>query len=74
MHESLQATLKESKENETKIKKELETKHAQAMVEMKEKLKTSDGRVKTLASKLKSAEAEAKAIDKIVFRKKCYVL
>ncbi|KAK1683058.1 hypothetical protein QYE76_043906 [Lolium multiflorum] len=34
---------------------------------MKEKLKTSDERVKTLASKLKSAEAEAKDIDNIIF-------
>ncbi|KAK1617664.1 hypothetical protein QYE76_023181 [Lolium multiflorum] len=68
VHESLQATLEESQENDTKIKKELETKHAQAMMEMKEKLKTSDDRVKTLASKLKSSEAEAQAIDKIIFR------
>jgi ATP phosphoribosyltransferase regulatory subunit HisZ len=74
VHESLQATLKESQKNETKIKKELETNHAQAMTEMKEKLKTSDDRVRTLASKLKSSEAKAKAIDKIIFRKKCYVL
>jgi uncharacterized coiled-coil protein SlyX len=38
-HESLQATLKESQLNETKPKKELETKHEQAMSELREKLK-----------------------------------
>jgi uncharacterized protein YlxW (UPF0749 family) len=73
-HESLQATLKESQLNETKPKKEMETKHEQAMSELREKLKTSENRVKTLASKLKSSEAEVVAIDKIIFRKKCYVL
>jgi hypothetical protein len=74
VHESLQAALKESQENEIKIKKELETKHDQAMTEMKEKLKAIDDRVRTLASKLKSSEAKAKAIEKIIFRKKCSVL
>ncbi|KAK1619079.1 hypothetical protein QYE76_024596 [Lolium multiflorum] len=72
-HESLQATFKESQLNETKLKKEPETKHEQAMSELKEKLKTSDNRVKTLASKLKSSKAEVVAIDKIIFRKKCFV-
>ncbi|KAK1619083.1 hypothetical protein QYE76_024600 [Lolium multiflorum] len=66
-HESLQATFKESQLNETKLKKEPETKHEQAMSELKEKLKTSDNRVKTLASKLKSSKAEVVAIDKIIF-------
>jgi uncharacterized protein (UPF0305 family) len=70
---NLQATLKESQLNEIKLKNELETKHEQDMSELREKLKTSDNRVKTLASKLKSSEAEAAAIDKIIFRKKCFV-
>lgn len=66
-HESLQASLNESYENETKMKKELEDKHAKEMSEMAEKLKDSYKRVKTLASKLKAAEAEATNIDKIIF-------
>jgi DNA repair exonuclease SbcCD ATPase subunit len=69
-HECLQASLKESHLNDTKLKKELEIKHEQAMSEMVEKLKTNDNRFKTLAAKLKSSEAEAVAIDNIIFRKK----
>ncbi|KAK1680062.1 hypothetical protein QYE76_040910 [Lolium multiflorum] len=68
-HESLQQSLKESQERETKMKKELEDKHAQAMTEMAEKLKTSNNRVKTPASKLKTAEAEATDIDELIFHK-----
>ncbi|KAK1692029.1 hypothetical protein QYE76_008726 [Lolium multiflorum] len=56
-HESLQTSLKEFYENETKMKKELEDKHAKEMSEMAEKLKDSNRRVKILASKLKAAEA-----------------
>ncbi|KAK1647490.1 hypothetical protein QYE76_065295 [Lolium multiflorum] len=66
-HESLQGALKESHENETKLKKDLEDKHAQEMSEMAEKLKTSNNRVKTLATKLKAAEMEAADIDKMIF-------
>jgi hypothetical protein len=51
------------------MKKELEDKHAKEMSEMAEKLKASNKRVKTLASKLKAIEAEATDIDKIIFRK-----
>jgi septal ring factor EnvC (AmiA/AmiB activator) len=68
-HESLQQSLKESHEDEYKLKKELEDKHAQEMSEMAEKLKNSNNRVKTLASKLKVVEAEATNIDKMIFRK-----
>ncbi|KAK1666893.1 hypothetical protein QYE76_055052 [Lolium multiflorum] len=60
-------SLKESHENETKLKKELEDKHAQEMSEMAEKLKNSNNRVKTLASKLKAAEAKATDVDKMIF-------
>ncbi|KAK1666404.1 hypothetical protein QYE76_054563 [Lolium multiflorum] len=66
-HESLQQSLKESHENETKLKTELEDKHAQEMSEMAEKLKNSNNIVKTLASKLKAAEVEATNIDKLIF-------
>jgi phage host-nuclease inhibitor protein Gam len=68
-HESLQASLKEYYENETKMKKELEDKHAKEMSEMTEKLKDSTKRFKTLASKLTAAEAEATDIDQMIFRK-----
>jgi Fe2+ transport system protein B len=68
-HESLQKFLKESHENETKLKKDLQDKHAQEMSEMAEKLKNSNSRVKTLPSKLKAAEAEATDVDKMIFRK-----
>nr|XP_051229147.1 uncharacterized protein LOC127346949 [Lolium perenne] len=66
-HESLKQSLKESHERETKTKKELEDKHAQAMVEVAEKLKTSNNRIKTLVSKLKTAEAEAADVDELIF-------
>jgi chromosome segregation ATPase len=68
-HASLQQSLKESHEKETKTKKELEENHAQAMSEMAEKLKTSNNRVKTLVSKAKAYEAEASDIDELIFRK-----
>jgi Fe2+ transport system protein B len=66
---SLQQSLKESHEKETKTKKELEEKHAQAMAEMAEKLKASQQRVKTLVAKAKTYEAESKGVDKVIFRK-----
>jgi predicted RNase H-like nuclease (RuvC/YqgF family) len=68
-HESLQNTLKESHEIEIKLKKELEDKHVQAMSVMAEKLKASNKRVNTLATKLKAAEAEAADIDEMIFHK-----
>jgi chromosome segregation ATPase len=68
-HESLQNFLKESSEKETKSRKELEEKHAQAMSELAEKLKKSNQRIKTLASKTKAYETEAENINKMIFRK-----
>jgi Fe2+ transport system protein B len=68
-HESLQQSLKESHERETRNKKELEEKHAQAMSEMAEKLKASNSRAKTLSTKLKATEAEATDIDELIFCK-----
>jgi hypothetical protein len=39
------------------------------MVEVAEKFKTSNNRVKTLACKLKAAKAEAADVDELIFRK-----
>ncbi|KAK1649772.1 hypothetical protein QYE76_067577 [Lolium multiflorum] len=68
-HASLQQSLKESHEKETKTKKELEEKHALAIAEMAEKLKASQQRVKTLVSKTKNYEEESKEIDEMIFHK-----
>nr|XP_051230252.1 intracellular protein transport protein uso1-like [Lolium perenne] len=67
-NESLKQSLKESHENETKTKKELEDKHTQAMAEMAKKLKTSTHRVKSLSTKLKAAEVEATNVDELIFQ------
>ncbi|KAK1608535.1 hypothetical protein QYE76_032208 [Lolium multiflorum] len=66
-HESLQKFLKESSEKETKMKKELEEKHAQDVSDLADKLKKSHQRVKTLAAKNKAYETEAENIDKMIF-------
>jgi hypothetical protein len=58
-NESLQKFLKESSEKETKMKKELEEKHAQDISYLADKLKKSHQRVKTLAAMNKAYEAEA---------------
>jgi hypothetical protein len=68
-HASLKNFLKESSKKETKEKRELEEKHAKAMIELAEKLKASNQRVKTLASMAKAYEAEANDIDELIFRK-----
>ncbi|KAK1668484.1 hypothetical protein QYE76_056643 [Lolium multiflorum] len=66
-NESLKNFLKESSEEETKKRKELLEKHAQEVSDLAKKLKESQQRVQTLASKNKSYEAEAEAIDKMIF-------
>ncbi|KAK1648508.1 hypothetical protein QYE76_066313 [Lolium multiflorum] len=66
-NESLKNFLKETSEKETKEKKELSEKHAREMAELADKLKKSHQRVTTLAAKNKSQEAEAEAIDKLIF-------
>ena len=73
-NETLKNFLKESSEKETKEKKELSEKHSREMAELADKLKKSQQRVTTLAAKNKSQEAEAEAIDKLIFRKDpfCY--
>ncbi|KAK1611410.1 hypothetical protein QYE76_035083 [Lolium multiflorum] len=66
-NESLKKFLKESSEEETKKKKELLEKHTQELSDLAEKLKKSQQRIQTLATKNKNYEAEAEAIDKIIF-------
>jgi RNA polymerase-binding transcription factor DksA len=75
-NETLKNFLKESSEKETKEKKELSEKHSREMAELADKLKKSQQRVTTLAAKNKSQEAEAEAVDKLIFRKDpfCYCL
>ncbi|KAK1650037.1 hypothetical protein QYE76_067842 [Lolium multiflorum] len=66
-NESLKNFLKKSSEKETLQKKELSEKHARDMAELADKLKKSLQMVSTLAAKNKSREAEAEAIDKMIF-------
>ncbi|KAK1680766.1 hypothetical protein QYE76_041614 [Lolium multiflorum] len=61
-NESLKKFLKESSEEETKKKKELLEKHTQELSDIAEKQ-----RIQTLAAKNKNYEAEAEAIDKMIF-------
>jgi hypothetical protein len=44
-------------------------KHTQVLSDLAEKLKKSQQRIQTLATKNKNYEAEAEAIDKMIFRK-----
>jgi predicted nuclease with TOPRIM domain len=67
--ESLKNFMNESSAEENKKRKELLEKHAQEVSDLAEKLKKSHQRVQTLAAKNKSYEAEAEAIDKMIFRK-----
>ncbi|KAK1573103.1 hypothetical protein QYE76_008314 [Lolium multiflorum] len=66
-NKSLKNFLKESSDEETKKRKELLEKHAQEVSDLAEKLKKSQQRIQTLASKNKNYEAEAEAIDKMIF-------
>ncbi|KAK1612832.1 hypothetical protein QYE76_036505 [Lolium multiflorum] len=66
-NESLKNFLKQSSEEDAKKKKELLEKHTQKLADLAEKLKKSQQRIQTLASKNKSYEAEAAAIDKMIF-------
>jgi ABC-type Fe3+-citrate transport system substrate-binding protein len=49
-------------------------KHAQELSDLAEKLKKSQQRISTLVAKNKEYEAEAEAIDKMIFRKDLYFL
>ncbi|KAK1653032.1 hypothetical protein QYE76_070837 [Lolium multiflorum] len=66
-NETLKKFLKESSEEESKKKKELLEKHAQELSDLAEKLKKSQQRIQTLVAKNKEYEAEAEAIDKMIF-------
>ncbi|KAK1691748.1 hypothetical protein QYE76_008445 [Lolium multiflorum] len=66
-NESLKNFLKETSEKETSAKKELSEKHARDMAELSDKLKKSQQSVSTLAAKVKSQEAEAEDIEKMIF-------
>jgi predicted nuclease with TOPRIM domain len=73
-NETLKKFLKESSEEESKKKKELLEKHAQELSDLAEKLKKSQQRIQTLVAKNKEYEAEAEAIDKMIFRKNLFFL
>jgi ABC-type Fe3+-citrate transport system substrate-binding protein len=47
-------------------------KHAQELSDLAEKLKKSQQRIQTLVAKNKEYEAEAEAIDKMIFRKNLF--
>ncbi|KAK1642961.1 hypothetical protein QYE76_060766 [Lolium multiflorum] len=66
-NESLKAFIKESSGKENEARKELSEKHARDMAELNDKLKKSQSRVTSLVAKNKVQEAEAEAIDKLIF-------
>ncbi|KAK1610803.1 hypothetical protein QYE76_034476 [Lolium multiflorum] len=66
-NESLKAFIKESSDKENLVRKELSEKHARHLAELADKLKKSQQNVKTLVAKSKVQEAEAEAIDKMIF-------
>jgi hypothetical protein len=61
--------MKESSSKETEARKELSEKHAREKAELIDKLEKSQGRALSLIAKNKALEAEAEAIDKLIFRK-----
>ena len=68
--ESLKEFVKTSASQEHRARKELCEKHARDLAELNEKLEKSQGRTVTMISKNKALEAEAEAIDKLIFRKR----
>ncbi|KAK1611708.1 hypothetical protein QYE76_035381 [Lolium multiflorum] len=66
-NESLKAFIQESSSKETEARKELSEKHARDLAELNEKLEKSQGRVLSVISKNRVLEAEAEAIDKLIF-------
>ncbi|KAK1694468.1 hypothetical protein QYE76_011165 [Lolium multiflorum] len=66
-NESLKEFVKTSASQEHKARKELSEKHARDLAELNEKLEKSQGRVISVISKNKGLEAEAEAIDKLIF-------
>jgi predicted nuclease with TOPRIM domain len=68
-NESLKTFLQESSNKETEARKELFEKHARVLADLNEKLEKSQGRVISLVAKNKVLEAEAEAVDQLIFRK-----
>ncbi|KAK1629393.1 hypothetical protein QYE76_003708 [Lolium multiflorum] len=66
-NESLKDFVKKSASQENQARKELIEKHARDLAELNEKLEKSQGRVISVISKNKVLEAEAEAIDKLIF-------
>ncbi|KAK1698780.1 hypothetical protein QYE76_015477 [Lolium multiflorum] len=66
-NESLKNFVKKSASQENQARKELSQKHARDLAELNEKLEKSQGRVISVISKNKVLEAEAEAIDKLIF-------
>ncbi|KAK1627188.1 hypothetical protein QYE76_001503 [Lolium multiflorum] len=66
-NESLKNFVKTSASQENQARKELREKHARDLAELNEKLEKSQGRVISVISKNKVLEAEAEAIDKLIF-------
>ncbi|KAK1610328.1 hypothetical protein QYE76_034001 [Lolium multiflorum] len=66
-NESLKTFIQESSNKETEARKELSEKHARVLADLNEKLEKSQGRVISLVAKNKVLEAEAEAIDQLIF-------
>ncbi|KAK1667853.1 hypothetical protein QYE76_056012 [Lolium multiflorum] len=66
-NESLKTFIQESSNKETEARKELSGKHARVLADLNEKLEKSQGRVISLVAKNKVLEAEAEAIDQLIF-------
>ncbi|KAK1683496.1 hypothetical protein QYE76_044344 [Lolium multiflorum] len=66
-NESLKDFVKKSASQENQARKELIEKHARDLAELNEKLEKSQGRVISVISKNRVLEAEAEAIDKLIF-------
>ncbi|KAK1653061.1 hypothetical protein QYE76_070866 [Lolium multiflorum] len=66
-NEFLKDFVKKSASQENQARKELIEKHARDLAELNEKLEKSQGRVISVISKNKVLEAEAEAIDKLIF-------
>nr|XP_051207633.1 uncharacterized protein LOC127323556 [Lolium perenne] len=66
-NESLKTFIKESSDKENEARKELSEKHARDLADLNDKLKKSQSRVTSLVAKNKVLEAEAEAIDKLIF-------
>ncbi|KAK1641699.1 hypothetical protein QYE76_059504 [Lolium multiflorum] len=67
-NESLKDFVKTSASQEHQARKELREKHARDLAELNDKLEKSQGRVISVISKNKALEAEAEAIDKLIFQ------